>query len=138
MPTHTLTAPRTATHTDDAIAVQKRVLIADDNADAADAIAMLLELQGHTVVVASDGLDAVRKAEIHRPEVLLLDIGMPGLDGYETCRAIRTQAWATGARIVALTGWGDEEERRQSREAGFDLHLVKPVDPRVLDAILAS
>lgn len=108
----------------------------DDNADAAEALALLLEFSGHDVQVAGDGYEAVRKAEAHRPEVILLDLFMPGIDGYEVCRRLRTRAWAASARIIALTGWGDDENRRRSRDAGFDLHLVKPVDPDELERLL--
>jgi CheY-like chemotaxis protein len=116
----------------------KRVLVADDNVDAAEAVALLLELSGHEVAVAANGLDAVRKADQFEPQVILLDIGMPGLNGHEVCRQIRARSWGGRARIVAVTGWGDEEDRRRSRDAGFDLHLVKPVDPDLLDVILTG
>lgn len=119
-------------------AAPKRVLVADDNQDAAEAVAMLLELSGHEVTVAANGLDAVRKADQFEPQVILLDIGMPGLNGHEVCRQIRARSWGEQARIVAVTGWGDDEDRRRSRDAGFDLHLVKPVDPDLLDVILTG
>lgn len=120
------------------VAVPKRVLVADDNRDAAEAVALLLELSGHEVTVAANGLDAVRKADQFQPQVILLDIGMPGLNGHEVCRQIRARSWGERARIVAVTGWGDDEDRRRSRDAGFDLHLVKPVDPDLLDVILTG
>jgi PAS domain S-box-containing protein len=116
----------------------RRILIADDDADNADALAMLLRLMGHSVEAARDGLEAVAAAERWRPEVVLLDIGMPGLDGYEACRRIREQPWGRDLAIIALTGWGQEEDRRRTAEAGFDHHLVKPVDVPTLLRVLAE
>jgi PAS domain S-box-containing protein len=110
----------------------RRVLVADDNADAADMLAALLELAGCQVRTAYDGPGAWRQADAFRPDVALLDLGMPGLDGYELCRRIRREPWGGGVAIVAITGWGQQEDRRRSAEAGFDLHLVKPVDADVL------
>ena len=115
----------------------RRVLVADDNEDAAAALAMVLGLMGYEVHTARDGQEAVEAAEAFRPEVILLDIGMPRLDGYEACRRIRGTTWGRGTQVVALTGWGQEEDRRRSREAGFDRHLVKPVEPAVLLELLA-
>jgi CheY-like chemotaxis protein len=112
------------------------VLVADDNADAADSMVVMLQLLGHEAVVARDGLEAVAVAERERPELVLLDIGMPGLNGYEVCRRLRALPWAASLRIVAVTGWGQDDDRAQSREAGFDEHLVKPVDPATLGEVL--
>jgi PAS domain S-box-containing protein len=113
-----------------------RVLIADDNHDAADTLAMLLEMNGNDVRTAYDGQDALRAAEEHRPDVILLDIGMPGMNGYDVARRLRERHETRGAVLVAMTGWGQEKDRRRSREAGFDHHLVKPVDLDALDALL--
>lgn len=113
-----------------------RVLVVDDNRDACTALAMLLEITGNTVRTAYDGLEAVNLAETFRPQLILMDIGMPILDGYEATRRIRTQPWAADATIVALTGWGQENDRQRSREAGCDDHLVKPVNRTDLDALL--
>jgi PAS domain S-box-containing protein len=115
-----------------------RILIADDNRDGADSLAMLLQVMGHEVETAYAGDQAVEIAEKMRPDVILLDIGMPRLNGYEACRRIRTQPWGREVVLIALTGWGQEEDRRRTREASFDLHLVKPVDGADLIKILAS
>ena len=106
----------------------RRVLVVDDNSDAAAMLDMLLRSLGHEARVAHDGLAALRVAEEFQPDVVLLDIGMPGLDGYEVARRLRTLARERPLRIVAVTGWGQDADRQRSREAGFDLHLVKPVD----------
>jgi signal transduction histidine kinase/ActR/RegA family two-component response regulator len=104
-----------------------RVLVVDDNADAATSLAMFLRICDHEVEVATDGVEAIETAERFRPEVIFLDIGMPRLDGYGACRRIRAKSWGKEMVIVALTGWAQEEDRRKTREAGFDAHLVKPV-----------
>jgi PAS domain S-box-containing protein len=113
-----------------------RVLVVDDNPDAAESLHLMLDLMGHEVRTASDGEGALSRAEELRPDIVFLDIGLPGLSGYEVCRQMRQQEWSRSARIVALTGWGQEDDRRRSREAGFDHHLVKPVDPDELAALL--
>lgn len=115
-----------------------RILIADDNRDGADSLAMLLQVMGHEVETAYAGDQAVEVAEQMRPDAILLDIGMPKMNGYEACRSIRTQPWGREIVLIALTGWGQEEDRRRTREAGFDLHLVKPVDSADLLKVLAS
>jgi PAS domain S-box-containing protein len=106
----------------------RRILIVDDNLDSADSIATLLRLSGHRTFLAHDGLEAVDAAARLRPDVVLLDIGLPKISGIEACRRIRGHAWGKGMVVVALTGWGQEHDRRSTREAGFDAHLVKPVD----------
>lgn len=116
-------------------AFRGRVLIADDNADAADTLALFLGQVGSEVRTVYDGDAAVREAATFEPDVVLLDLGMPGRDGYETCRALRASARGAQMQIVAITGWGQAEDRQRSLEAGFDLHLVKPVSP---EALLAS
>ncbi|HWA98935.1 MAG TPA: response regulator [Pirellulales bacterium] len=113
-------------------AASRRVLVVDDNEDGAKTLAMMLRVMGHEIRTAHDGVAALEVAEVFRPEVILLDIGMPRMDGYEACRAIRQKPWASSIRIVALTGWGHEEDRRKTRDAGFDDHLTKPVDSEVL------
>ncbi|HEV2229555.1 MAG TPA: response regulator [Steroidobacteraceae bacterium] len=118
-------------------AISRRILIADDNLDALDSTARLLQHNGHEVFSAADGSLALQAAERHLPEVILLDIGMPGLDGYEVARRIRAAPWGGGLTLVAITGWGQEVDRRRSQEAGFDSHLVKPVNPGELAALLA-
>jgi CheY-like chemotaxis protein len=120
----------------EAVQVRRRILVADDNADALESLATLLELSGHEVFSASNGALALESAERHLPEVALLDIGMPKLDGYEVARRIRAQPWGRRITLVALTGWGQESDRRRSGEAGFDSHLVKPLDLDKLTALL--
>jgi CheY-like chemotaxis protein/two-component sensor histidine kinase len=113
-----------------------RILVVDDNRDSADSLAMLLRLRGNEVETAYDGAEGVQAAQRFRPHVALLDIGMPRLNGEEACRRIRAEAWGQGMFIVALTGWGQDEDRRRSAEAGFDEHLVKPLDFSALVSIL--
>jgi signal transduction histidine kinase/DNA-binding NarL/FixJ family response regulator len=115
-----------------------RILIVDDNRDSADSLAMLLEIMGNQVGTAYDGAQAVEAAEATRPHVVLLDLGMPKLDGYDVCRRIREQPWGKGVALIAVTGWGQEADRRRTEEAGFDRHMVKPVDPHALLRLLAS
>src|SRR4029079_7297122 len=115
-----------------------RILVAEDSGDARESLATWLRLSGHEVVVAADGLEALAIAERERPEVLVLDIGMPRLNGYELAVRLRAFEWAADALLIAMTGWGQEDDRRRSREAGFDLHLTKPFDPDRLLEILKS
>ncbi|HEY4338366.1 MAG TPA: response regulator [Steroidobacteraceae bacterium] len=115
-----------------------RVLIVDDNRDAAQSLALMLDLEGHEVRTAADGLEALEVAEAFRPKVVLLDIGMPGIDGYETARRLRARPWAKSTLLCAQTGWGQEDDKRMARSAGFDRHLVKPIDPEELNRILAE
>ena len=118
--------------------IARRILIADDNEDAADVLAMLLRLAGHEVCTAYSGQAALELASTFRPEIALLDIGMPDLNGYDVARHLRSLAQGRGLRLIALTGWGQEEDKRRARDAGFDQHLTKPVDPRRLDALLMN
>lgn len=115
----------------------RRILVVDDNRDSAMSLALLLKMTGNDVQTAHDGLEALQKAENYQPDLILLDIGLPKLNGYAACRQIREQPWGKDITIVALTGWGQEEDRRKSKEAGFDSHLVKPVDHAALVQILA-
>ena len=115
-----------------------RVLVVDDNHDAADTLAMLLEMMGHDVKTANDGLEAIKVAKSELPQVVLLDIGMPGMNGYDVARKLREQPETRGVVLVAMTGWGQDEDRARSKEAGFDHHLVKPVEPSVLSTLLAQ
>jgi PAS domain S-box-containing protein len=114
------------------------VLVADDNRDSADTMASMLEAVGYQVLVAYDGEEAVVLAERHRPAIALLDIGMPRRNGYEVCRHLRSQPWGPSMCIIALTGWGQEADRHRAVEAGFDHHLVKPVEPATILELLAS
>ena len=113
-----------------------RVLVVDDNRDAASSLELLLQLAGHETSRAHDGPGALAAAEKERPELILLDIGLPTLNGYEVCRRIRAQPWGASVVMIALTGWGQDEDRRRSHEAGFDGHLVKPVEYAELMALL--
>jgi PAS domain S-box-containing protein len=119
-------------------AIARRILIVDDNKDSAESLAILLRMMGHEVASAYDGEQALAAAEATRPDVVLLDIGMPKLNGYDTCRRIREQPWGQRIFFIALTGWGQEQDRRRTEEAGFDRHMVKPVDATVLTKLLAS
>jgi PAS domain S-box-containing protein len=115
-----------------------RILVVDDNRDSADSLSTLLELMGHDSRTAYDGLEAVATATAFRPDVVLLDIGLPKLNGYDACRRIREQSWDESVVIIALTGWGQEEDKCRSKEAGFNFHMVKPVDPAALEKLLAG
>jgi CheY-like chemotaxis protein/two-component sensor histidine kinase len=115
-----------------------KILVADDNKDSAMSLEIMLRLEGHDVQTANDGIEALEIAERFRPDVILLDIGMPRLDGYATAQQLRQKPWASGTRLFALTGWGQDEDKRRAREAGFDHHLVKPVDPEMLNRALAQ
>jgi CheY-like chemotaxis protein len=114
------------------------VLIVDDNEDGAESLAMLVTMSGHETRKAHDGIEAIEAAEQWRPDAILLDIGLPGMNGYEVCRRIRETPWGKNMFLVALTGWGQEEDRHRSEEAGFDAHMVKPADHDVLMKMLAS
>ena len=114
----------------------RRVLVVDDNRDGAESLGMMLELAGHEVALAYDGLEAIERAAHFRPEVILMDVGMPGLNGLDATRRIRQEPWGKVATIIALTGWGQECDREQSREAGCNGHLVKPVAIDVLHQML--
>jgi PAS domain S-box-containing protein len=116
----------------------RRVLIVDDNRDSAESLAMLLRMSGHETHTAQDGLAAVEAAATLRPDVMLLDIGLPKLNGYDACRRIREQPWGKDIMLVAVTGWGQDEDRQRSSDAGFDDHLVKPVDHATLAKILVE
>ncbi len=115
-----------------------RVLVADDNRYAADSVALLLRLAGHEVAVAYDGSEALDWVQGERPDVVLLDIGMPGLDGWELARRVRQLPWERRPLLVAVTGYGTDEDRRRSQAAGIDAHLTKPVDPDLILRLLAG
>ncbi len=119
-------------------AAHRRILVADDNTDSAESLALLLTLRGSEVRTAHDGWEAVETAAAFGPDIVLLDIGMPRLNGYEAARKIREQARGKRVVLIALTGWGQDEDRRRSTDAGFDFHLVKPVDFAALEQLLAS
>jgi CheY-like chemotaxis protein/two-component sensor histidine kinase len=114
------------------------ILVVDDNKDAADVLAMLLKMEGHRVHVAYDGHSALQCAQREKPAVMVLDLGLPGMDGYELARHLRGHPQTTSATLIALSGYGQDEDRRRAREAGFDHHLVKPVDPQELGNVLGG
>lgn len=132
--------PRSVGSSDEPVAPKSalRILIVDDNRDAADSLVMLLRIMGNDTRTAYDGQEGVDVAAEFRPDVMLVDIGLPKLNGYEACRRIREQSWGKKVVLIAVTGWGQEEDRRRSHEAGFDHHMVKPVDPQELSKLLAS
>jgi len=113
-----------------------RILVADDNRDSADSCKMLLELSGHTVRVAYEGPEAFDIAAEFQPDVVLLDIGMPQMNGFEVARGIRATAWGADAVLIAITGWGQADDKRRTLAAGFDHHLTKPIDIDTLAALL--
>lgn len=127
-PDPTLTNPTSTT--------ARRILVVDDNRDSATSLSALLRFNGHETHVAHDGVEAVATAEQTRPEVLLLDIGLPKLNGYEVARQIRKQPWGHKMVIVALTGWGQDQDRQESRDAGFNCPMVKPMELTTLMNLL--
>ena len=118
--------------------VSRRVLVVDDNADSADSLALLLRLDGHLVETAHDGEAALALAERFQPDAILLDLGMPRMNGYEVCERIRSQPWGQSILMVAQTGWGQAQDRARTLEAGFDAHLTKPLDPAAIQNMLAT
>ena len=117
--------------------VSRRVLVVDDNIDNAELLKILLEDEGHETFMAHDGVEGLAAAERLRPDVVLMDLGLPRLDGFEACRRIREQPWGKQMLVIAITGWGQDVDRRKSQEAGFDHHLVKPVDARAIAALMS-
>jgi CheY-like chemotaxis protein len=130
LPTGNRSEPTTAGQ-----AVSRRVLVVDDNVDIADSFKMLIECSGHDVRMVTDGDSALREALAFRPEVMFLDIGLPGRDGYEISRELRQMPELGGLVLIAVTGYGQAEDRSRSREAGFDYHWVKPIDLDALDKL---
>jgi len=122
----------------EASSLARRILVVDDNADAADSLKMLLGIWGHEVEIADNGAMALERARAFAPELVFLDIGLPEMDGYEVARRLRAEAGSANAKLIALSGYGAERDHQRSKEAGFDLHLVKPVDPRNLPGVIAS
>ena len=116
----------------------QRVLVVDDNVDAAQSLAMLLELLGAETRVVNSGPDALAAIALFAPTAVVLDIGMPGMDGYEVARRIRADTRHDGVTLVAMTGWGQDEDRRRTRAAGFDHHLIKPPDIVALQSVLST
>jgi two-component system, chemotaxis family, CheB/CheR fusion protein len=118
--------------------VRLRVLVVDDNADVAETLGMLLSHWGHDVKSAADGPTAIETAAAQHPDVVLLDIGLPGMSGYEVAEQIRANPALSDTILVAMTGYGQAEDKRRSRQAGITLHLVKPVEPPLLQKLLSS
>lgn len=118
--------------------LEGRILVVDDVLDAATSLAMLLQVYGAQAETARDGLEALEAGARFRPEVILMDIGMPRMDGYEAARRIRKEPWGEEVILVALTGWGQERDVHKAREAGFDGHALKPVEPERLIELIAS
>src|SRR5690348_3970095 len=116
--------------------VPQRILVVDDNHDSARTMSLLVRKMGYDVETAFDGPEAIEKAAAFRPEVVLLDIGLPTLDGYEAAQRIRELLASRPVTLIALTGWGQEEDRRRALEAGFDHHLTKPADPEILKRLV--
>jgi PAS domain S-box-containing protein len=131
-------APRDAPAPVSVPGVARRVLVADDNRDGAEIMALLLQQYGYDVSVAHSGPEALTAAAQKKPEVAILDIGMPGMSGYEVVQRIRAEAWGKQMLLIALTGWGQEEDKRKAFDAGFDHHLIKPIDPDALEALMSS
>ena len=115
-----------------------RILVVDDNHDSALSLAMMLSIMGHETRTAHDGESAVETAESFLPEVVLLDIGLPKLNGYEVAQRIREQEWGASMFLIAVTGWGQEEDRQRSSEVGLNVHMVKPVEPAALERLFAE
>lgn len=118
--------------------VQRRVMIVDDHRDTADTLASMLELLGYDVRTAYDGGSAIAVAEQFRPDVMLMDIGMPRFNGFQVAQRIRAQPWAGQVVLIAVTAWDRDEDRKSSQDAGFDAHLCKPVDPEILFRLLRA
>jgi CheY-like chemotaxis protein len=118
--------------------VPRRIVVADDNEDSARSFAMLLSFSGHEVRIAHDGVQALDTMREFRPDVAFLDIGMPQLSGYEVAERVRAEPWGREMKLIALTGWGQADDKVRARSAGFDRHLLKPVDPADVDRLLAS
>jgi CheY-like chemotaxis protein len=116
----------------------RRILVVDDNADSAESLALLLRLMGHDVETARDGAAGIAAAGTFGAQVVFLDLGMPHLNGYDACRRMRQLPGGDGLTLIALTGWGQDEDRRRTAEAGFDAHIVKPIDAAALTNLLAT
>ncbi len=138
LPASTGTVPKPVTSTDLGEIARRRVLVVDDNVDAAQTLAILVKHYGHEVETAADGLSALEAARVFKPEIAFIDIGMPEMNGYETARRMRADPATKNVVLVAVTGYGQEEDRRRSLQAGFDQHAVKPVGIDRLSQILRS
>jgi CheY-like chemotaxis protein len=117
---------------------QRSILIVDDNADAAASLGMLLQLSGNEVIIAGNGPEALQAVQRHSPRVVILDIGLPGMDGYQVAQTLRSQPQGDHLLLIALTGWGDADDKRRAAAAGFDHHFAKPVDSETIEAAIHS
>ncbi len=115
-----------------------RILVVDDNKSAAEMLSRVLKMMGHEIELAHDGLEALQTARAMRPELILMDLGMPKLSGYEAAKRIRAEFWGRDIVLVALTGWGQDEDKQRTKDAGFDYHLTKPTEPAMLQDLLAN
>jgi CheY-like chemotaxis protein len=120
------------------LSARRRILVVDDNTDTADSLAAMLGVLGHEARVAYDGAQAIALADDFRPDIVLMDIGMPKFNGFQVAQRLRAQPWADRVVLIAITGWDQPEDRRCSKEAGFDAHLAKPVDPELLFRLLGA
>ena len=116
----------------------RRIVVADDNEDSAQSFAMLLSFSGHEVRIAHDGEEALDAMRDFRPDIAFLDIGMPRLSGYEVAELVRAEPWGREMKLIAVTGWGQPDDKARARSAGFDQHLVKPIDPTDVERLLDS
>jgi CheY-like chemotaxis protein len=116
----------------------RRIVVADDNEDSAQSFAMLLSFSGHEVRIAHDGEEALDAMRDFRPDIAFLDIGMPRLSGYEVAELVRAEPWGRDMKLIAVTGWGQPDDKARARSAGFDQHLVKPIDPTDVERLLDS
>jgi DNA-binding response OmpR family regulator len=130
--------PVQSTNSSDTALRRYRILVVDDNHDSALSLAMVLSIMGHETRTAHDGETALATAEEFHPDVVLLDIGLPKMNGYEVAQRIREKTWGTAMFLIAVTGWGQAEDRARSAEVGLNMHMVKPVEPSVLQAVLAG
>lgn len=136
--TQTPETPNEPTASESPATTSRRILVVDDNRDAAKTMAMLLKITGNEIRIAYDGLEALETANQFQPDIILLDIGLPKLNGYEVASKIRDESWGKNMIIVALTGWGQPDDRGRSAEIGFNAHMVKPVDYDELVKLLAG
>jgi CheY-like chemotaxis protein len=127
-----------ATDSEPTAGARRTILLADDNQDALETLQMLLETLGHRVVTAGSGDEALAVAERERPQVAVLDIGMPGMNGYDAAKAIRATPWGRQMMLVALTGWGQSDDQARAKDAGFDRHFTKPVELQQLQDVLGT
>jgi signal transduction histidine kinase/ActR/RegA family two-component response regulator len=134
----TQTLPQAASAVSQRTSAQRRVLVVDDNVDAAESLRLVMETQGHAVRSAFDGEKALVIAAKFRPDIVFLDLGMPRMDGFAVCRRLRAETWGRGIVLVALTGWGQDGDRRRTAQAGFDHHVVKPADPVVVEQLIGT